>query len=198
MKNLKFFYLALTVALALLAIMSCTKDDDERSVDPQHQQALTAQMQTNLTGAMNTQPNDDLKCGYGSNPREGILDVIQLYQESANAGDFELWMSLWADDGIRMPPGEEPQVGKEVIAAAMQPAFELFDIVVDIYEINEVHVFGHVGATRCRYNIYATPKGGGDPFAIEPDGKALTLLERDRHGEWKIIYDCINSNLPPM
>ena len=44
------------------------------------------------------------------------------------------------------------------------------------------------------YSLKATLKEGGDPLDVMPDGKALTLYERQSDGSWKIVYDCFNSN----
>jgi ketosteroid isomerase-like protein len=40
-----------------------------------------------------------------------------------------------------------------------------------------------------------TPKEGGDRIEAMPDGKALTLYERQSDGTWKIVCDCFNSNV---
>jgi hypothetical protein len=67
---------------------------------------------------------------------------------------------------------------------------------MDIYRIDEVNIMhgGKWGLTRCSYNFYInTPDG---PFWVVVDGKALTVFKKIR-GEWKIAYDCFNSNLPP-
>ena len=67
---------------------------------------------------------------------------------------------------------------------------------LELRSIDEVTVFGSLGLTRCTYSLMATPKGGGDPVGLMPDGKALTLYRRQSDGSWKITYDCFNSNLP--
>jgi len=54
-----------------------------------------------------------------------------------------------------------------------------------------------LGLTRCTYTLTMTPKAGGETINAMPDGKALTLLERQSDGSWKIVYDCFNSNVPP-
>ncbi len=140
-------------------------------------------------------------CGKGEAGKEAdvaaIKEILNQYAVGANTGDFDLWMSLWADDGIQMPPNTPARVGKERIREAMKPGFDAMDFDITIHSIQEAKVYGDLGLTRCTYTLKATPKGGSEQIFIEPDGKALTLSERQSDGSWKIIYDCFNSNLAP-
>lgn len=201
MKKLAFINMVIFVILLLGVTVSCTKDDDELEVNQKatkSQQSTQQQVPDYGMDLWNDDADDNLKCGRGHPAAKAVKAALMQYEITANAGDFDGWISLWAVDGIRMAPGEEPIVGKDAIAIAMQPGFEVFDFEIEIYEVNEVKVYGYIGLTRCRYYLYATPKGGGDQFVIEPDGKALTIFRRNRRGQWKIIYDCFNSNLPPV
>ena len=126
-----------------------------------------------------------------------IKEIVSQYMFSCNAGDFDLFISLWSNEGIQMPNDTPARIGKAQIIEAMKPSFR--DFIMDIYinSIEEVRIFGDIGLTRCSYNLYVTPKAGGDKLAIEPDGKALTIYQRQIDGKWKIIYDCFNSNVSP-
>ena len=33
-----------------------------------------------------------------------IKEVLNKYAVACNTGDFDLWISLWADDAVRMAP----------------------------------------------------------------------------------------------
>ena len=79
----------------------------------------------------------------------------------------------------------------------MQPAFEQMNLVMNISRIGDVKVYGDFGLTRCTYTLKLTPKVGGETIHAEPDGKALTLYEKQPDGSWKIVYDCYNSNVAP-
>jgi uncharacterized protein (TIGR02246 family) len=132
-------------------------------------------------------------------PMEGdvaaVKEVLNQYAVAINTDDFDLWMSLWADDGIQMPPNAPANVGKEQIRGAMKPAFDGMDLEITINSIEEAKVYGDLALTRCTYRLKMTPKAGGEEIAAEPDGKALTLYERQADGSWKIVYDCFNSNV---
>lgn len=123
-----------------------------------------------------------------------ITEVLNQYAESCTNGDFERWMSLWADDGVQMPPDAPTKEGKAQIRAAMGPPFGTMNLELTLHEIEDAHIHGDIGLTRCRYSLRGTPKDGGDIVEIMPDGKALTLYRRQSDGSWKIVYDCFNSS----
>ena len=125
-----------------------------------------------------------------------IKEVLKKYEETVNAGDFDSWISLWVDDGVRMPPGATSKIGITQITDEMKPVFEQFKMTASI-EIEDAKVFGDIGLTTCSGKISMTPKTGGDTIAVLPDAKALTIYKKQDDGNWKIIYDCFNSNLPP-
>ena len=127
---------------------------------------------------------------------EAVKEVLNKYAEFCNAGDFQSWMSLWADDGVQMPPDAPTKVGKDQIREAMKPIFHQFDLKIEIHT-EEGMVHGDYGLTRCTYWLDLIPKAGGETVHAMPDGKALTLYERQSEGSWKIVYDCFNSNKPP-
>ena len=130
--------------------------------------------------------------------KTAIKHVLSQYEAAANSGDFDLWISLWADDGVHMPPDAPTRKNVVQITEDMTPVFEQFKIEINITSIEEVRVFGDIGLTRCSYNSSVTPKEGGDKILLEPDAKALTIYERQSDGTWKIIYDCDNSNIAPI
>ena len=51
--------------------------------------------------------------------------------------------------------------------------------------------------TRCSYTLAVTPLNSDEKIVVVPNGKALTLYQRQSDNSWKIIYDCVNSNVPP-
>ena len=126
-----------------------------------------------------------------------IKGMLDQYAVGCNTGDFDLWISLWADDGVQMPPDTPARMGKEQIREAMKPAFDQMNLDIAIHDIKEAKVYGDLGLTVCTYTLKMTPKAGGETINAMPDGKALTLYERQSDGSWRIVYDCFNSNVPP-
>jgi uncharacterized protein (TIGR02246 family) len=123
-----------------------------------------------------------------------IKEMLNQYAVGCNTGDLDLWISLWADDGVQMPPGAPTRIGKEQIRAAMKPAFDQMNLEIAIQGIQDAKIYGGSGLTRCTYTLTMTPKAGGETINAMPDGKALTLYEKQSDGSWKIVYDCFNSN----
>ena len=126
-----------------------------------------------------------------------IKEIGNQYAVACNTGDFDLWISLWADDGVQMPPGTPARIGKEQIREGMKPAFDQMNLDITIHSIDDVKVYGDLGLSRGTYTLKMTPKAGGETIIAMPDGKALTLYERQSDGSWKIKYDIFNSNAPP-
>ena len=125
-----------------------------------------------------------------------IKEVLNKYAVACNTGDFDLWISLWADDAVRMAPDTPAMIGKEQIREAMKPAFDQMTIDI-VINIEDTKVSGDLGLTRCKCTLDMTPRAGGETIHAMPDAKALTLYERQSDGSWKIVYDCFNSNVPP-
>ena len=107
-----------------------------------------------------------------------IKEVLNQYASSCSNGDFDLWMSLWADDGIQMPPGAPTRKGKAQIRESMSPPFEAMDLKLVLHEIEEATIHGDIGLTRCRYSLRGTPKEGGDSVDITPHERPDTSLTR--------------------
>ncbi len=125
-----------------------------------------------------------------------IEEFGNQYAVTANAGDLEGWLSLHADNVVKMPPDAPAIFGIEDLRANFAPAFENFDTHCVIYP-EETQVYGDMGFARGTYSISVTPKAGGETIDIMKDGKYLTIWERQADGTWKITHDCYNSNLPP-
>lgn len=126
-----------------------------------------------------------------------IKEVFNQYVVAVNTGDFDLWISLWTDDAVQMPPDTPARVGKEQIREAMKPGFDQMNLDMTIHSIDDVKVYGDLGIVRCTYTLKMTPKAGGETINVVPDAKDLSLWERQSDGSWKLIYDCNNSNVPP-
>lgn len=125
---------------------------------------------------------------------EAVNAIWDEYEASLSAGDVDRWVDLWTDEGIQLPPGEPPVVGKDAIRARNKAALtDLFDISMSITN-EEVVVGGEWAVARGIYTATLTPKAGGDDVSI--DGKYMTLLQQQEDGSWKIYRDIFNSNVP--
>ena len=124
-----------------------------------------------------------------------INELGNQYGLACNTGDIELYMSLWDDNGVQMPPDEPAVIGKEQIRARMGTLFNLFFMEMLSLTTEEVQVAGDWAFTRATYMLSLTPKAGGEPILV--DGKDLNISKRQADGTWKIYIDCFNNNVPP-
>ncbi len=127
-----------------------------------------------------------------------IKELLNKYGVVMNTGDFDSWISLWADDGVQMIADTPARRGKAQIHEAMKPLFDQMIIDIAFTSIEDAEVHGDLGLIHCNYTFAVTPKAGGETIIVLPDGKALVLFERQTDGSWKFVYDCTNSNAPPI
>ncbi len=120
-----------------------------------------------------------------------INDIFNRYSSSLNSGDIDRWMSLWADNGVQMPPNEPPVIGKDAIRARNKGVLDRFVFNMTITN-DEVGVGGDWAFARGTYAATLSPKAGG--AAVSIDGKYMTILARQPDGSWKIHRDMFNSN----
>ena len=123
-----------------------------------------------------------------------VEQIFTEYGDSLAAGDAERWIQLWVEDGVQLPPGAPPNVGRDTIFASIsanmaQGTYEDMDIHVD-----EVLVAGDLAIARGMYTVTFAPNDGSDPLFV--DGKYTTTFQRQPDGSLKIYRDIFNSNVP--
>lgn len=126
-----------------------------------------------------------------------IRQVWVAYANAVETADVNAYMALWADDGVQMPPGAPPNVGKDMIRARTVKGFGSRGDSTTVMQIDpqEITVIGDWAYTRGLYTVTVTPKSGGTVGHV--DGKFMTVLRRQQDGSWKLYRDIFNSNVPP-
>jgi uncharacterized protein (TIGR02246 family) len=122
-----------------------------------------------------------------------IARIWDEYSLSLSSGNIDDWIGLWAEDGIQMPPGSPPAVGREAIRAKMKSILDRVSFDISITN-EEVAVAGEWAFSRGVYKATLTPKDGSKPSLI--DGKYMTILRKQPDESWKIYRDIFNSNAP--
>ncbi len=122
-----------------------------------------------------------------------INELVNQYGGAVSAGDLDLYISLWVDNGIQMAPNAPAVIGKEQIRAKNEFMFADFILKMDVTN-KEIKVDGDLAFARGTYTVSLTPKEGGE--TINFDGKYLSILERQADGSWKFAIDCYNDNAP--
>jgi len=122
---------------------------------------------------------------------EAIQEIWKTYSSARVAGDAGLWLSLWDEEGIQMPPGI-PARGKAVLDEIVPKGFAAGGVSsMNIYP-EEITVAGSWAYTRGTYDSDRVVEGK----AVRVEGKFLTILKRQPDGSWKIYRDCFNSSTP--
>ena len=127
--------------------------------------------------------------------KAAVQDTLDKYSAAMNAEDSDLWISLWDENGIQMPPNAPAVVGKPAIEKGIRESYQALDWEKFTIRLEEVKVAGDWGFARGTCSASITPKAEGETAFI--DFKYLTILKRQPDGSWKIFRDCFNSNLPP-
>ena len=127
---------------------------------------------------------------------QAVKAVMDEYERLSNEGDFEAWMTLWAKDAIRLPSYASMAKGIQSIASQAGIVFRAYHIELRIPKIEEVSLHGDIAVAVCQYRARLRNKASGEVIELEKDGKSLTVLRKNSRGQWKILYDAFNTNLP--
>jgi ketosteroid isomerase-like protein len=122
---------------------------------------------------------------------EAIREIWKTYASARVDADAQLWLSLWDEEGVQMPPGS-PARGMDVLRVGVPKAFVPGSVsTMNIYP-EEITVAGGWAYSRGTYNSNRTVEGK----TVRVEGKFLTILRKQSDGSWKIYRDCFNSNTP--
>ncbi|MCB0257147.1 MAG: nuclear transport factor 2 family protein, partial [Anaerolineae bacterium] len=123
---------------------------------------------------------------------DAINAVWREYEASQLAGDPDRWIALWAEDGVQMPPGSPPVVGKAAIDTRDREDLAVNEYSEFTIENEEVEVSGDLAFARGTFKVTVAAKSGGEPMHFE--GKYTTIFRQQPDGTWKIYRDTFNSN----
>ena len=121
-------------------------------------------------------------------------EFFDRYAELWMAEDLDGWLDLWAGDGaIQMPFDEPGVVGVDQLRRRNAAALAGADYVASIKNL-DVGSDGGLAYASGTYTMAFTPEDGSAPWTL--DAKYLSVFERQPDGDWKLIRDAFNSNLP--
>jgi ketosteroid isomerase-like protein len=124
--------------------------------------------------------------------RQGIVDRAAMF----NRGQVQGLVDAWDENGVNMPPGQSPTIGKENLAKVTRAPFERFNFANRVHNVQEVRVVSPDWAFAWGYyNYERTPKEGGPTTRYY--GKFSVILRRQPDGSWKKYIDCYNDEPMP-
>jgi ketosteroid isomerase-like protein len=112
---------------------------------------------------------------------DAILEIWSTYTEARVAGDAETWLSLWDEEGMRLPPGA-PAVDFATFAPGTPERFAKPPASMEI-KSEEIVVTNDWAFSRGNFTVND---------ALE--GKFLTIFRRQDDGSWRIYRDAFNFN----
>jgi len=112
---------------------------------------------------------------------DAILKIWSTYTEARVAGDAETWLSLWDQEGMRLPPGA-PAVDFATFAPGTPERFAKPPASMEI-KSEEIVVADDWAFSRGNFTVNN---------ALE--GKFLTIFRRQDDGSWRIYRDAFNFN----
>jgi uncharacterized protein (TIGR02246 family) len=121
-------------------------------------------------------------------------EMCDLYTLACETTDVDLYVAIYTDDGVQMPPEAPTAIGSEQIRARVEGSFSLFDFKVPISP-QDAEIAGDWAFGRCDYSVSLTPKEGGDTTTFH--GKDLDIFKRQADGSWKYYMSNWSYNGPP-
>ena len=119
-----------------------------------------------------------------------IEALFPIVAERFLAGDFAGWASVYAEDGMVMPPNGPTVVGR----ANLQAFGESFPKVTHLsFSDIGVQVQGDLAVGWCGFRMTIV---GDDGVEVNDTGKQLVAFEKQGDGSWKATRAMFNSDLP--
>ena len=122
---------------------------------------------------------------------DAIRKALEDYATAWVTADADLWLSLWDQDGIQMPPGG-PEIDKATLTHVAPAQFVPGSVGAMTVTPQEIVVCGDWAWARCSYECDYTDSGRLHHI----EGKALSIFRCQPDGAWKFFRDCHNSSLP--
>ncbi len=130
---------------------------------------------------------------HGDADTAAILEFWKQYESSWDGGDIDVWVALWTEEGVQLPPGAPANIGKDQIRKSNGAALAQWTYHTAI-QPEEVGGSGDWAYCWGTFTQNFTSKAGGEPEHF--DGKFMSILKRQTDGSWKLYRDAFNSNVP--
>ena len=127
--------------------------------------------------------------------RAVIANTTANLLEAVNASDVDGVMSLWADDGVLMPPNHPSVHGREAIEMYFRNLFRRSTFRFR-FTSSDIQIADAVAFERVTYTAEAWLAGSGSP--LKDRGKGLHVYSRHPNSSWKLAMDIWNSDHPAV
>ncbi len=117
-------------------------------------------------------------------PENVMQAVMDRYARAVNASDSKAYADLFTPDAIRVPPGSEPENGREAIARREQSDYDMarWNIQMTLIEAIALGESWVHGLVRAQANVTFHKDGQ----RVAKQAIKSLLLEKQPSGEWLI------------
>jgi len=115
---------------------------------------------------------------------QAIRDLQAKWIRATIAGDLTSILSLMSEDAVFLTPGRPPMRREDFVAGFMSN-LGLFRI-EPVAQIQEIRVAGNIAWCWSHLSVSITPTNGAPVIRA---GDALTILEKQIDGVWRLVRD---------
>lgn len=118
---------------------------------------------------------------------QAIEQMHEADRRAAMASDIDALIDLWTDDGILLPPGSEPIVGKEAIARFLREGWDSNEpppeAVEYTHDFSDIVIAGDWAFESGTFkSVWRVP--GSETLSTQ-SGNLLRVLRRQPDGTWR-------------
>jgi uncharacterized protein (TIGR02246 family) len=125
---------------------------------------------------------------------KAVAAVLQKYQIALNASDTEAVMTLYADDGVFMPPYSQSAVGPVAVRKAYDAVFKAITLSVKFNIAETVEMSSDWVFARTNSSGTTTDHATGSKNAEA--NQELFIFKKTSNGGWKIARYSFSSTKP--
>ena len=109
-------------------------------------------------------------------------------------GDTAALMSVYAEDAITMAPNAKRATGRAAVSQMYAETMKEVKFPAVSIKSDDVIVSGDYAIETGTYRMTMQPKAGK---SMDDVGKFITIWKKQPDGQWKMIRDIFNTDLPP-
>lgn len=123
--------------------------------------------------------------------RSAIAQLSARLLNAVNASDLAGVVAVWSDEGVMMPPDQQPVSGRAAIEDYFRQLFSNARFRFQ-FTSSEIQVVGDIASERVSYSAEAWRAGAATP--MHDRGKGIHIFRRLPGGGWALSVDIWNSD----
>ena len=120
---------------------------------------------------------------------EAVRSAFGALMTAFDEEDMATLRSLYSDDAVRIPPGEEVKSDAATFLSEFETTFSENEVSAEA-QIRELHVSGNLAIVFATYQDRITPSAGGE--TEEESGRWASVWLRGEDGRWRLRSEIWN------